>query len=277
MEEKAYTVYVHISPNNKKYIGITSRKPIDRWQNGQGYKKNKFFYNCIKKYGWENIKHKILFEKLTKEEAEKKEKELIAFYKSNEREFGYNLSIGGDFSTKGLHCNLGIKRSEEQKEKIRKAKLGKMGGKDNPMYGRKGKLSPCFGKRKTEEQRKKLSKSIYQFSCDGILIKKWFGIREAERNLKIDSASIVKCCQKQTNHKTTGGFIFSYDENINIEDYLDKKKKKVIQMNELKEPIKVWNSGVEVCSFFSIKKGTLSNACKLQKKIKGYYWRYENE
>lgn len=32
-----YIVYMHICPNNKKYIGITSQKPEKRWGNGKNY------------------------------------------------------------------------------------------------------------------------------------------------------------------------------------------------------------------------------------------------
>ena len=40
MENKCYTVYMHICPNGKKYIGITKQKPIKRWgYNGINYKK----------------------------------------------------------------------------------------------------------------------------------------------------------------------------------------------------------------------------------------------
>ena len=63
----AYSVYKHTSPNGKVYIGITSRKPEQRWSNGYGYVKNKHFTHAINKYGWENIKHEILFSNLTKE------------------------------------------------------------------------------------------------------------------------------------------------------------------------------------------------------------------
>lgn len=35
-----YTVYKHISPSNKVYIGITSRKPELRWRKGNGYYNN---------------------------------------------------------------------------------------------------------------------------------------------------------------------------------------------------------------------------------------------
>ena len=85
MEEHNYTVYMHICPNDKKYIGITGRNPQYRWNKGKGYLANEYFTNAINKYGWENIKHIILYKNLTKEEAEEKEIELIAFYKSNEK------------------------------------------------------------------------------------------------------------------------------------------------------------------------------------------------
>ena len=39
---------MHIFPNGKRYIGITSRKPTERWHNGKGYKKQ-FVYKAIKK------------------------------------------------------------------------------------------------------------------------------------------------------------------------------------------------------------------------------------
>ena len=72
MEEKCYTVYMHICPNNKKYIGITGQKPEKRWRNGFNYRNSILFNRAIKKYSWENIQHKILYEHLTKEEAEQK-------------------------------------------------------------------------------------------------------------------------------------------------------------------------------------------------------------
>ena len=78
---------MHINKiNNKKYIGITGRNPKLRWGvNGNGYKGNKYFYNAIQKYGWENFEHKILFENLSLEEACDKEKYLIELYKSNKQ------------------------------------------------------------------------------------------------------------------------------------------------------------------------------------------------
>ena len=83
----------------KKYVGITSRSVHQRWQNGNGYKpaKGKFlsFYAAMQKYGWDNFKHEILFEKLTEQEAKEKEIALIKLYDCFAPN-GYNLTKGGD-------------------------------------------------------------------------------------------------------------------------------------------------------------------------------------
>jgi hypothetical protein len=61
MEDKAYIVYLHINPKNKKvYVGTTNQDVYRRWKNGHGYTKCKKFYNAIMKYGWDNFKHAVL-------------------------------------------------------------------------------------------------------------------------------------------------------------------------------------------------------------------------
>lgn len=80
-----FIVYKHICPNDKIYIGITSQAAPKRWRNGEGYKQNKHFYSAILKYGWDNIKHEILFENLSKKQACEIEKRLIAEYDSTNR------------------------------------------------------------------------------------------------------------------------------------------------------------------------------------------------
>ena len=145
-EENIYTVYMHTNKvNDKKYIGITKTNPKERWKNGLGYK-TQIFYRAIQKYGWDNFKHEILFEKLNKEEAEQKEIELIAFYKSDNKDFGYNVNHGGNcigtmseatrrklsnaFKGRKLtpewlehrtKAQTGLKRSKETVDKIRAA------------------------------------------------------------------------------------------------------------------------------------------------------------
>lgn len=112
-----YSVYIHTFPNEKKYVGVTSWKPELRWGANGGNYKNPYMKNAIQKYGWDNVEHKIVAEGLTIDEASKMEKELIQKYNSADREFGYNISLGG------------IERkicSEETKEKLRQANIGKV-------------------------------------------------------------------------------------------------------------------------------------------------------
>ena len=96
-----YSVYELLFPNNKRYIGITRQDPKKRWGHGSGYI-GQMVYNPIKKYGWDNITHNILFTNMTREEACQKEKELIKLYKSNIRKYGYNISSGGEKSAFGI-------------------------------------------------------------------------------------------------------------------------------------------------------------------------------
>lgn len=132
-----YTVYMHKNKiNDKVYIGITKQKPENRWGNGKNYKKGLRFYNAIKKYGWDNFEHIILCENLSKEQAEQKEVELIAYYKSNSDKYGYNIANGGN--SKG-------KQNEETKRKISNKN--------------KGKTSWAKGKPMKQETKEKISKA----------------------------------------------------------------------------------------------------------------------
>jgi len=93
--EEVFFVYRHVCPNGKCYVGITGKPLEHRWRKGKGYD-TQLFGKAIKKYGWENIKHEVLCECSTLAEACKKEIEMISFYKSFDRRFGYNKSLGGN-------------------------------------------------------------------------------------------------------------------------------------------------------------------------------------
>ena len=98
MNDKVYIVYQHINKiNNKRYIGITCQPFIKRCgTDGKRYVKCRYFWNAIQKYGWENFDHQILYSGLSHDEACKMEQKLITEYKTNDPEYGYNISRGGD-------------------------------------------------------------------------------------------------------------------------------------------------------------------------------------
>ena len=93
---KTWSIYLHIFPNKKVYVGITSKPPQKRWGFlGHNYNKGHHIIlaNAINKYGWSNIKHIILC-KTTEEKAKLLEKILIKHYKK--KNLSYNITDGGD-------------------------------------------------------------------------------------------------------------------------------------------------------------------------------------
>lgn len=93
---RKYSVYIHTNKiNGKKYVGTTKRKPEKRWRNGEGYKDQPHFYSAIQKYGWDNFDHFIL-EVGSEELMFLLEQQYIAYYKTTDRRYGYNKSLGGE-------------------------------------------------------------------------------------------------------------------------------------------------------------------------------------
>lgn len=152
----SYIVYKHTCPNGKGYIGITSQDVKERWKNGKGYI-GALFYKAIQKYGWENIKHEVLFEGLTKEQAEEKEIELIALYKSNQREYGYNVANGGGTNS-GFHISEETKKILSEKSKANNARYWL--GKTHSAETRQLISEQRKGKPHSEETKKKISTSL---------------------------------------------------------------------------------------------------------------------
>lgn len=87
-----YCVYKHIFPNGKIYVGMT-KNIKKRWKKGLGYENNEKMYNDILMYGWINIKHIIIKNNLTYEEAHELENKKIRQYKSYMQKYGYNTNV----------------------------------------------------------------------------------------------------------------------------------------------------------------------------------------
>lgn len=205
----SYCVYKHTFPNGKTYIGITGKPLAQRWKRGKNYRNNVYMTRAVEKYGWENIDHEIIESELTKPEAEAKERELIALFKSNVPEYGYNITSGGE-------C-IG-KHSDETKQKLReiRARLNK-----NPEYIRhlseshKGKSPANKGVPMSDEQKRKLS--IAKRGCEGhgfvrVLCVEtgviYDSLTEAAKATGSRREKICDVCRH--NRKTTNGFHWKY-------------------------------------------------------------------
>lgn len=164
---KNYKVYMHIFPNNKVYIGITTQKVNRRWSNGKGYKNNIYMANAINKYGWDKVRHEVLAENLSKLEAEQKEIELISQYRANDRKYGYNILDGGNVSN-GVNDATRKKMSNNTKELWKnieyrqhmvKIHTGKTAKPETKEKQRKNNKKFWLGKHLTEEMKEKISKN----------------------------------------------------------------------------------------------------------------------
>ena len=224
-----YTVYKHTSPSGKVYIGITKRKPEYRWNKGKGYRKDQLlFYRAIKKYGWDNFTHEILYTGLSEKDAKNIEISLIRQYKS--LGMSYNITDGGD-GGRGLH-NKRKKMSDETKLKMSKSRKGLLAGNKNPMYGRH-ETAPAYGRFGKEHP---ASKKVYQYDLLGNFIKEWDCLSEVQRHLNILVTHITACCNGR--QKTAGGYIWKrqFDERIKLDrERLEFDKDKARSDAKLKE------------------------------------------
>ena len=208
-----YKLYVHIAPNGKKYYGITGQEPENRWKKGNGYY-TQYFYRAIKKYGWDNIEHIVLQEDLDEEEAKELEQYMIQWYNTNNPNYGYNISLGGEGSP-------GVSPSEESRQKMREAKIGThpclseevrqqkreaFSGKNNPMYGKRGELSPLYGKPRSEETKRKISEAnkgtnSYMYGKRGELCPNYGRRHSEETKRKMSEARKGKPRSEETKKK----------------------------------------------------------------------------
>jgi len=116
--------------NNKKYIGqstnIESRWKIHNSRLSKNCHNNKHLQLAWNKYGKNNFVFKII-EECSKEALDKKEKYFIKFFKSDNSEFGYNVTKGGkSFSSENMTEKMKISCSINGKKaanKIRYIKL----------------------------------------------------------------------------------------------------------------------------------------------------------
>lgn len=199
-----YSLYVHITPNNKYYVGITSTSVETRWGNNGIKYKNQLFNRAIEKYGWDNIKHIIVFDNLSKEKAVSLEKKYISKLNSNNINKGYNLTSGGEGS-------CGIKITDTTRKKL----VARSTGESNPFYGKKH--SEHTKQTISEKNKGKFiggkssrAKAVYCITNNTV----YDSITTASKALNINRVTISSVCKGKA--ITAGGYIFSYVQENNF-------------------------------------------------------------
>lgn len=203
MKESGWKVYVHINKlNNKKYVGITSKdNPNHRWNSGRGYAENPHFYSAITKYGWDEFEHIILYDNLTATQAKETERKLISMWKTQNPDYGYNMTSGGD----------GTPNYYPSEETRRKKAIASM--RENLSEETLRRRSESLrGRKFTEEHKRRIgdanSKPVEMYSLDGEYIRTFCSAHKAEVELGIRHSHISQCCHNK--RRSTGGYIWKF-------------------------------------------------------------------
>lgn len=152
--------------NNKIYIGQTNN-PSLRWSqhksNAKYNRVQQVITRAMSKYGVENFHFEIIASIPLKENVDSSEEEIIKQYNSRDPKVGYNIDVGGNTTPRTPEVsqriseslkkhyenhdgwNKGGKLTEEWKENIFKASIGKLGTNS--------------GKKFSEEHKEKISAS----------------------------------------------------------------------------------------------------------------------
>lgn len=232
--------------NNKVYIGqsidIRTRWWCHRCELNRDNHHNRYLQNAWNKHGEDNFDFFVL-EQCKLDEINDKEIFWIQKYNATDVEFGYNLSTGGDCS------NRGVTYTQEQKDKMSKAK--------NP-------------------------EEVIQIDFNGNLVKEWRSATHAQRTLgNIRARSILQNCRHITYQ--ANGYIWFYKEeyeqieNFDVEQYMLEHNRgfniPILQIDLYGRLIKEWD-GKE------IRKRSDSNYIKRccsheRNSYDGYIWMYK--
>lgn len=264
-----YYLYKHTNKKNMKaYIGITVQKPEIRWgSNGINYRNNRYFWNAIKKYGWDNFSHEVLFESINKKEIEALEEKLISDLKTSNRKHGYNIALGGRLNrhsreTKEFLSKIGTGRilTEEHKKNISNSLKGKM------PKNRKNNKNP-----KSEE--------VIAVEIETKRILSFSSFKDAANSLNVPASSVSQCARGLRNK--SHGFLFFYKnkflgiQNIDFSniDYNPGNSKIILAIN--KNEILEFQTMNEAAEFAGIHRATMRRYCKESRLYKGYVWSFK--
>jgi len=305
--KKEYCVYKHTAPNGKIYIGITSRNVEERWLNGRGYSYNHHFTNAINKYGWHNIRHEVIAEKLNETEAKTMEQFFIQMYKSYNPKYGYNKTLGGDdvsrFEKSVFQYSLDgklIRRYDSMTEaaEITNTRISRISDctKGN-RFSTNGSIWLLEDDNQREVKLKKAIKekkhpsamcgganhqarAIEQYNLNGEYIRTYSSAQEASEALGIDYSSI-KSAASLTNkhHKSSGGFIWVHADETNKDEILKARmnkgcEKPISQYTVDGEHIRDFSSITEAKSFLNTKSNIGECVRGKRKTACGYIWKY---
>lgn len=159
--------------NGKKYVGIESRDGTRWLQHCKDAEREKgsVVSRAIRKYGFRSCKFEYICRDVEPEWCKRIEIAMIALWKLQDREFGYNVSRGGDKTTLGLKHPQSFCQKQVELKKLQYAKDPTLAKRctaacHTPEVHKKRGLA-FKGRKLSTEHRAKLSQSIKKAYAEG--------------------------------------------------------------------------------------------------------------
>lgn len=213
--KKIYTVYRHITPDGKIYVGQTGDDPINRWGSGTKYRANKAFTDAVARFGWENICHEILHQGTDEDAAKEIERYFIELWKTTDEENGYNI-LPGDLSRKVVCVETGIVYSSIHQAAreigIKRDQIRAV------LYGKQVTAAGCHWCYAEDAENFKIDKSRKSTAKRKVVNldtgESFPSAAEAARRCKTTAQGIGQVCKHLPNRIRAGGYRWAYAEEV---------------------------------------------------------------
>lgn len=180
---KSYKVYVLLSTDGRRYVGMTSL-PLSVRCGRTTYKGCPEMEKAILELGWSAFRFEKVIGGLSRDEASKLEQNLIAKYDSTNPDSGFNVAYGG----------IRFKHNSASKQRISQSSTPR---------------DASFCKRKYLEQ-EPYKRSVTQLTKDGKVVHTFASIREAAKMTGTDPSNIRKCANGYL--KTTNQYQWKFTQ-----------------------------------------------------------------
>lgn len=224
MAEKTYKIYLLIcNPEEKGYAGQTCQSIELRCRkNGKGYPEGTRIREAFDRHTEDDFVCIILEDGLTKEKANEREVYWISFFNLTDPRFGYNImkgGIGGDNGKNGRppkkvfqysldgqfiaeypSASEAERRTGISQSNITNCCLGKIKSIGKSLWSYQNKSTLTYENHNNTP--------VLQLSKEGILIKEYSSLKEAEEQTGVSYQNISACCRGKTN--SAGGSIWKY-------------------------------------------------------------------
>lgn len=314
--EKQYiigTIYLFINKiNNKVYVGQTYNSYLCRWTAHRNAQDTFYFHTALKKYTWDNFNKYILEQtesylntedniKIVNDWLNSREKYYIQLFNSNNKKYGYNLTVGGkDVYPNFEQTNNSSKKSHGKKveQYDLEGNLVKVWSSVKEIYTttefKRDGISDCSNglrdsykgyRWKIIDTKKDIKynsitapKPVLQYDIDGNFIKRFDSGEAVKKELGIDSHLVRGCCNKVYN--TSKGFIWIFEQEGKIQNKLPLEElesrnldKRLVQKDLSGKILNVWIDATQAAVSLNLN-SSLINSCARghSRTSQGFIW-----